>query len=147
MLLVIGSPPAVLEPRCQRRDCICHTHEECLQRLTKGDSLDFLLDPDPECGFCISLFGLDGSLGCSPLTHARSFEAALLVQQYAGDLARKALHAWQHGRRACLCFPADQMPVCDRLSSLRGISMLSGNGSTMLWHGEEGVRQIFVSLY
>ena len=70
-----------------------YTHDESLNRLNSGETLDFLTGSDHGCGFNLNLQGLPTPF-LSEETEARNFETSLLSLCLSCDIISSSLGLW-----------------------------------------------------
>ncbi|OLQ00794.1 hypothetical protein AK812_SmicGene16487 [Symbiodinium microadriaticum] len=135
VVVFIGDPVGQWRAFSARPEVILYPHRDSLSRLERGETIDFLGEPDPCCGYCISLFGLP-TLFRASCPAATSFEAELTALTLACDLTRLVLRLWARGLRACLITPEAFQGDIAFLSALPSVRSGQFEQGLMLWVGD-----------
>ena len=116
-IIFVGSPPrdSPIARLCDTS--VCYPHAESLSRLSEGKELDFFCEEPEQCGFCLSLYGLQLPFA-STQTPESAPDDGLRALQFACDLIRFTVRLWTRGTRACLFLP---VPAGDDVRLLSGI--------------------------
>ena len=135
VVVFIGDPVGQWRAISARPEVLLYPHRDSLSRLERGEAVDFLGEPDPCCGYCISLFGLPTPFR-APCPAASSFEAELIALTLACDLTRLVLRLWARGIRACLVAPEASQGDIAFLRALPTVHYGRFEQGVMLWIGD-----------
>ena len=134
VLVCVGPPPPIpfVESLCKAS--LIYAHEDSIDRISRGEELDFLAHEPEQCGFCFNLSGLP--LPFTPAGHGTEKACQTLrALNLACDLLRLALRCWAKGVPACLTLP---LPLGDDvrfLSRISGVRSFQADDRVTLWVG------------